>query len=173
MQAHIKIEQHPNPYRRTYHVTSEVLTEVRYGFGEDSYFGSMEKKTNEDILGLVAKLKAIPGIVGGIVKNYEIHLAIGEAFEWVDVGPLALGEIVKALFPEVLGSSIMISNQMVESYCVPPQGFDDDGTRYRYFYPMKRELVPVDFKGGRPILDVESFFDLEKAKKEKNEKEET
>lgn len=172
MQAHIKIVQHPNVHRRAYHVTSELLSgEIRYGFGQDSYYGGAEKKISDEIKKLVDTLKMIPGIIGGTVKNYEIGIAISEAFEWEDIGPLVLGEIVNATFPEVLGGSILISNQLVSTYYVDRVDPGDDGMRYRYFQTMKREVVSVDFKGGRPILDVESFFDLKEAQKKNKENE--
>jgi hypothetical protein len=38
VRPHVKIEQHPNPTRRTYHVTREVMKgEEKYGWGDSAY----------------------------------------------------------------------------------------------------------------------------------------
>lgn len=168
IKAHVKIEQHPNPKIRDFHVTCEVSA-IRgiYGFGENEMMNFGEKSPGDLAETLAKKLMTIPGVTGGNFKRYEVRVDISDAFSWQDVGPLVLGEIVKNLFPETNGATIDISTRIGWSYFVRPSpaydfmGEDDDGHRTRYVDMVNRQAVEVKFGSGRPILDVEHLFGSE------------
>ncbi len=165
VKPHVKVVQHPNPTRRSYHVTREVVEgENKFGFGESAYSSSLsffKKNKPGDLVKLIQeRLQAIPGVIGGHFENYEISVAIGEAFDWSDIGPVVLGEIVNALFPETLGNTIEVSARVGWSYHAKPSSWDmdDDGHRVRYEDTVRREVVEVK---DPQVLDVERFLNAE------------
>ena len=157
---HVKVVQHPNPTRRSFHVTREVTEggSDRCGFG-DHYLDFDKKKPGELAQLLMERLRAIPGVTSARFVPYEISVGIGEAaFDWKSVGPIVLGEIVNALFPETLGNTIEISANVGWSYYVRPSGRswdNDDGHRVRYKDTVDHEVVEVK---DPQVLDVERFF---------------
>lgn len=160
IKPHVKVVQHPNPTRRSFHVTREVTEggAKNCGFG-DFYFELDDKKKPGELAKLLMdRLQAIPGVTSASLKPYEISVGISEAFDWKDVGPIVLGEIVNALFPETLGNTIEISVNVGWSYHVRPSSWDndDDGHRVRYKDMVKREVVEVK---DPQVLDVERFLD--------------
>ncbi|MDO8565179.1 MAG: hypothetical protein Q7R67_00940 [bacterium] len=166
VKPHVKVVQHPNPTRRSFHVTREVTEggSERYGFG-DHYFDIDRKKPGELVKLLADRLRAIPGVTSARFEPYEISVGISEAFDWSDIGPVVLGEIVNVLFPETLGNTIEISANIGWSYYVRPSGHsldDDDGYRVRYKDTAKREVVEVE---DPQILDVERFLNAEAVQK--------
>src|SRR3989344_4808929 len=159
IKPHVKVVQHPNPTRRSFHVTREVTEggAKRCGFG-DHYFDFDRKKPGELAQLLMDRLQAIPGVTSARFEQYEISVGISEAFDWRSIGPIVLGEIVNALFPETLGNTIEISANVGWSYHVRASSWDndDDGHRVRYKDTVKREVVEVK---DPQILDVERFLD--------------
>ncbi len=170
IRPHVKAVQHPNPTRRTFHVTREV-TEGGcdlYGFGD--HFYSMDRKKPGDLVKLlVERLQAIPGVTSAFIKPYEISVGIGEAFDWTSIGPIVVGEIVNALFPETLEGTIEVSAEVGWSYYVRPGSRmwddEDDGHRVKYKDTAKRETVEVK---DPQVLDIERFLNpnaVEQAKR--------
>ena len=149
---HISIEQHPNPEMRTYHVTRQVSKIQRFGFGIDQIISSLDEKEDPGLLGkrLAKALAQIPGVTAGTLKAYEIDVTKGNAFDWSEIGPLVVGQIVKRVFPKCVGGTIEVSttaNYMSGDYC-------------HHQDIAKRCNVPVTFekKERRPRLDVEELF---------------
>lgn len=165
IKAHIKMVQHPNPTRRTYHVVRDVSAVKLYGFGQDNLFSSsFEKKKPGAVAEALAKaLEQIPGVSSGSLSQYEVSVGIGDAFDWADIAPFVVGAIIRHIYPEVDGKTIEISTEVGHSYKVRPSGMggmfgDDDGHRVEYNDITKRYTVPVDLGKGRPTLDVEFLF---------------
>jgi hypothetical protein len=164
--AHIKVVQHPNPNMRTFHVVREVGDiDHMYGFGTDNFYGlSGRKKNPGDYAKILAKrLSELPGVTHGHLKQYDISVGIGEAFNWRDIGPLVLGEIIRSIYPEVDGKTIEISVSIGWGYHVRPRSFgfmndEDDGHRTRYVDTVDHETVPVNL-GIRPRFDIELMLD--------------
>lgn len=169
IKPHVKIVQHPNPTRRSYHITREVMEgDDKYGWGDSAYSRSLSlfsnKKPSQLVETLKDRLSAIPGVTGGHFEDYEVSIGIGEAFDWKDIGPVVLGEIVNAIFPETLSGTIEISAQIGWSYYVRPSGWDpdDDGHRIRYKDVVSREVVEVK---DPQILDVERLLNSDALQK--------
>jgi len=168
IKPHVKVEQHPNPTRRTYHVTREVMEgDEKYGWGDSVYrsFGLFSKsKPSEQVKTLKDRLSSIPGVTGGSIGTYEIDIVIGDAFDWKDVGPTVLGEIVNTVFPETLGGTIEISARIGWSYYVRPSGWDDDddGHCVRYKDVVSREVFEVK---DPQVLDVERLLNADALQK--------
>jgi hypothetical protein len=161
IKAHIKMVQHPNPTRRTYHVVRDVSAVRHYGFGQDNLFSSSfeKKKPGAVAVALAKALEQIPGVDSGSLTQYEISVGIGDAFDWADIAPFVVGAIIKHIFPEVDGKTIEISTNVGHSYQVLPSSWgNDDGHRVKYDDVTKRYTVPVDLGKGRPALDVEFLF---------------
>lgn len=169
LKPHLKAVQHPNPRRRTFHVVREVYQgRHMYGFGkEDSMFSSMDKEDPGDLAKeLIKRLGMIPGVTDGHLKSYEISIGIGDAFNWKEIGPMVLGEIVSAVYPDVVGHTLEVSTEIGWSYWVRPggRGFggmfdgDDDGQRTRYQDMVDRQPIEVNFGAGRPMLDIEHLL---------------
>lgn len=163
VKPHVKVEQHPNPTRRSYHVTREVMEgDERYGWGDSAYhsYGLFsKKKPSKFVTTLKDRLSAIPGVTGGSFSTYDIDIAIGDAFDWKDIGPIVLGEIVNAIFPETLGGTIEISARIGWSYYVRSRRMfddDDDGHRVRYKDVASHEIFEVR---DPQVLDVERLLD--------------
>ncbi|MBY0537958.1 hypothetical protein K2P47_01015 [Patescibacteria group bacterium] len=166
IKAHIKMVQHPNPTRRSYHVVRDVCPVRHYGFGQDNFFSSLDekKKPGAVALALSKALEQIPGVSSGSLSQYEISVGIGDAFDWADISPFVVGAIIKHIFPEVDGKTIEISTNVGHTYRVPPSSFgfgEDDGQRIKYEDVTKRYTVAVDLGNGRPRLDVEFLFSPE------------
>lgn len=173
---HILVVQHPNSAIRSYHVTREI-SQMRgmYGFGPENMFygGAFSKERPGELAESLAKaLETIAGITEGSMKQYEISVHLGEAFDWRDIGPLVLGEIVKQVYPEADGGTLEVSTRLGWGLWVQPGSFglfgeSDDGHRIRYQHMADHEAVPVRFKTGRPILDIEHLLNAEALKKAK------
>lgn len=149
---HISIVQHPNPEMRTYHVTRQASKARRFKFGIDEFVGSSDNTENPGLLGkrLAKALERIPGVTTGTLRAYEIDVTKGNAFDWSEIGPLVVGQIVKRVFPKCVGGTIEVSttaNYVSGDYC-------------RHQDIAKRCNVPVQFgkKEQRPRLDVEELF---------------
>lgn len=160
VKPHVKAVQHPNPTRRTFHVTREVTEGGcdRYGFGD--HFSSFGRKKPGELVKLLAeRLQAIPGVTSARFEPYEISVGIGEAFDWASIGPIVVGEIVNALFPETLGNTIEISAEVGWSYYVRPGSRiwddEDNGHRVKYKDTVKRETIEVK---DPQVLDIERFL---------------
>jgi hypothetical protein len=161
IKAHIKMVQHPNPLRRTYHVVRDVSAVRLYGFGQNNLFlSSFEKKKPGAVAEALAKaLEQITGVSSGSLSQYEVSVGIGDAFNWADVAPFVVGAIIRHIYPEVDGKTIEISTNVGHSYHVTPSDWgDDDGHRVKYNDVTQRFEVPVDLGKGRPALDVEFLF---------------
>lgn len=170
LKPHLKAVQHPNQKRRTFHVVREVYQgRHMYGFGKENTMLSMLDKEEPGELAkeLVKRLETIPGVTDGHFKTYEMSIGIGDAFSWKDIGPLVLGEIVKAVYPDVIGGTLEVSTQIGWSYRVQPRNdglsfsfmsMEDDGHRTRYQDMADHEPVEVDFGSGRPTLDIEHML---------------
>jgi len=160
IKAHIKMVQHPNPTRRSYHVVRDVSTARNYGFGSENWMFNEKKKPGAMAVALGKALEAIPGVVDGYLSQYEISVGIADAFDWADIAPFVVGAIIKHVYPEVDGKTIEISTNVGHSYHVRPSGWSDmdDGHRMKYDDVSKRFEVPVDLGKGRPALDVEFLF---------------
>lgn len=177
---HVKIEQHPNPKRRSYHFACEVSTSKHmYGFGRDSLMVMFdERDPGEESKKLAERLANLPGVTDGHFKQYEVSIGIGDAFSWKDIGPLVLGELVKTFYPDAIGKTLNISSTIGWSYYVRPSshgfmGDDDDGHRIHYQEMTDHEPVEVkevNFGAGRPILDVEHLFGKEALQEAKAKK---
>lgn len=173
LKPHVLVVQHPNSRVREFHFVREVAnTSHMSGFGEDRHYGMMN---NEDV-GEVAKelsrmLLAVPGVVAGNFKRYAVSVTIADAFTWQDIGPLVLGEMIKAIYPEVVGNDVEISARIGWAYYVQSGGYsmfgDDDGHRTRYRDVVKREVVKVEFGASRPSLDIEHMLGDESLQKAK------
>jgi hypothetical protein len=142
VKPHLVAVQHPNPVRRSYHVIREVSEMSHmYGFGRENMFSNVFKENPGAFAeALAQRLGNIPGIVDGHLKQYEISVGIGEAFDWKDVGPLVVGEIVKAVYPEVDGGTLEVSTTV----CYKPVA--------------NRVPVAVNLGSIRPELDIEDLF---------------
>ena len=167
IKPHVKVIQHPNPTRRTIHVTREVVDGAeKFGWG-DSVYRHHKVKPSENALLLRDRLSAVSGVIGGTFGNYELDVAIGDAFDWSEIGPVVLGEIVNTLFPETFGKTIEISVTIGWAYQTRSRRMyddDDDGHRTRYQDMASRVVVEVT---DPQILDLERFLDgaaLQKAK---------
>lgn len=149
---HISIVQHPNPEMRTYHVTRQVSKIKMFGFGVDQMMSLLDDNKDPGLLGkrLAKAFERIPGVTTGTLSAYEIDVTKGNAFDWSEIGPLVVGQIVKRVFPKCVGGTIEVSttiNYMAGEYC-------------RHQDVAKRCNVPVQFgkKERRPRLDVEELF---------------
>lgn len=162
IKAHIKMVQHPNSTRRTYHVVRDVSAVKLYGFGQDNQFSSSFDKKKPGVVAeaLAKALEQIPGVNSGSLSQYEVTVGIGDAFDWADVAPFVVGAIIKHVYPEVDGKTIEISTNVGYSYYdvkLSDWGYDN-GHRVKYDDVTKRYIVPVDLGKGRPTLDVEFLF---------------
>lgn len=149
---HISIEQHPNPEIRTYHVTRQVSKVHRFWFGIDQMMSSLNDNEGPGLLGkrLAKALEQIPGVAAGALDSYNIDITKGNAFDWSEISPLVVGQIVKRVFPKCIGAAIEISttiNYMAGDYC-------------RHQDVAKCCSVPVQFgkEERRPRLDIEELF---------------
>jgi len=151
---HLKIEQHPNPLRRDFHVSREIGKVRLYGFGlENSYSGSLvdEKEPEQLVKELADLLTAIPGVTDGHIDQYSVGIGIGQAFEWEDIGPQVVGVLVAKIFPECIGKSIEISATLSTI----------DASGYGHHFDVAKRIptdVPADISEPNPVLDVESLF---------------
>ena|SRR3989338_1079422 len=178
IKPHLKVVQHPNPKRRSFHITREISScRGMYGFGRESMmFSSLDREDpGEEAKQLAKQLADIPGITDGHFKQYEISVGIGDAFSWKDIGPLVLGAIVKAIYPEVVGETLDISTTIGWSYHVRPSlfgfmGEDDDGHRVHYQDMTDHQPVEVNFGIGRPTLDIEHILGGEALQEAKQKK---
>lgn len=175
LKPHVLVVQHPNSRIREFHFVREVAnTSHMSGFGENSLFGSFHNEDIGERAKLLARmLQAVPGVIAGNLKRYSLSVTIADAFTWQDVGPLVLGEIIKAIHPEVVGYEIEISARIGWNYYAQPSGYpmfgDDDGHRIRYRDVVKREVLKVEFGASRPSLDIEHMLGdqaLQKAKED-------
>jgi len=169
IKPHVKIEQHPNPPYRSYHVTVELASADQHmvHFGHDEMGGSISGMKPKGVTRtLIERLTSIPGVNGGHIRGHEISVNIGQAFRWKDIGPIILGEIVNTVYPEILGKSIEISAELGWTYYTRnmDDGPDDVGQRSR----SMEVLDHMEFEVSDPqVLDVESFLNsdaLQKAK---------
>lgn len=164
--SHIKVVQHPNDRIRTYHLTQQVsMVRGMYCFGDSMIgnYGDEKDKPGKDAQALSKILENLPGVESGYFRKYEISVSIADAFAWKDVGPLVLGEIVKAYYPEAVGQTILISTEVRWSYFTRSRsGFlddDDSGQRTRERGVADRVETKIDFGAGRPRLDIEHLLD--------------
>lgn len=112
-----------------------------YGFGRENMFSNPFKEIPGAFAEALAKrLAEIPGVIDGHLKQYEISVGIGDAFDWRDVGPLVVGEIVKAVYPEVDGGTLEVS------------------TKVCYRDVANRVPVAVNLGDVRPTLDIEDLY---------------
>jgi hypothetical protein len=149
--AHIKIVQHPNPERRTFHVNRDVCNIHRLGFGkkEISCF-AREEKPDSLTACLATALGYIPGVEEGHLQQYEVHVGKGEAFEWADIMPHVVGRIVAKIYPDLIGESIEVTTTM--HYLV------GEYSRERVVakrFPIHIDIDPTD---SHPVIDVEDLF---------------
>ncbi len=177
IKPHIKVVQHPNPKRRSYHFSREVSsTRHMYGFGRESMmFSSRDENPGEEAKVLAKRLADLPGVTDGHFKQYEVSVGIGDAFSWKDIGPLVLGELVKAYYPEAIGQTLDISTTIGWSYHVRPSEFGlfgepDDGHRVHYQDMVDHEPVEVHMGVGRPTLDIEHLLGKEALQEAKTKK---
>ena len=178
IKPHLKVVQHPNPKRRSFHVVREVSTcRDMWGFGrENIMFSSHDNQDpGEDAKKLAMRLADIPGITDGHFKQYEVSVGIGDAFSWKDIGPIVLGEIVKAVYPDVIGGTLDVSTTIGWSYFVRPSsrgfmGEGDDGHRVHYQDMADHQPIEVNFGLGRPLLDIENLLGKEALKEAKQRK---
>ncbi|HEC30793.1 MAG TPA: hypothetical protein ENI66_02145 [Candidatus Yonathbacteria bacterium] len=156
--AHIRIVQHPNPDRRTYHVTRQVSKVHLYKFGVDELSGcSFDEKDPGDLAKKLAKgLERVPGINSGSLNAYEIDVGKGTAFDWEDIGHFIVGQIVKHVFPDCVGETIEISTTL--------HYMEGDYSRKHDY--CKREKVSVKFWSKmRPHVYVEHLFTIQAIRK--------
>lgn len=148
--AHIRIEQHPNPDMRTYHLNRLVSKENMFGFGIEQTMGLLgDKDPGKTGKALAKGLEKVPGVGSGHFGAYEVSITKGSAFDWADVGPFVVGQIVKHLFPDFIGKEIEIST--TQHYLA------GDYSRHQDF--VKHHKVKVKFYAKkRPRVDVEGLF---------------
>lgn len=161
---HVKVVQHPNPTHRSFHMNRDIVdSDEKFGFGTSAYGRHLTKEEKRRTIPPLAKsvldrLQAIPGVTGGHVEMYEVAVEIGEAFDWKDIGPVAFGEIVNAIFPEVFGASIEVSVKVGWSGYGRPDPFDlddDHGFRCGYNETIHRHVVEVR---DPQIVDIEHLI---------------
>lgn len=147
---HIRIEQHPNPDCRSYHVSRLVSNVHLYQFGVDNISSSFDRGNPGGIAKkLATMLKKLPGVSTGSFNSYEVSVMKGTAFDWNEISPFVVGYIVKYLFPECVGKTIDIST--VSNYVV------NDCTRHLDL--ATRAKTPVTFGARkRPHVSVEGLF---------------
>lgn len=177
IKPHLKVVQHPNPKCRCFHLTREILyCRDTYGFGNENLIFSLSKEDPGAEAKLLAKqLADIPGVTHGYLKQYEISVCLGDAFSWKDIGPLVLGTIVKAVYPEVGGGTLDISTTIGWSHYVQPSSFgfighNDDGLRVHYQDMTDHQPVEVNFGIGRPTLDIERMLGSDALREAKRKK---
>lgn len=152
MLAHISIVQHPNLQCRTYNV-NRLLSGKNIRFGVDEILDSFDKQNRDPgslKVNLAKDLDSILGIGKGNVGQYDIHIVKGVAFDWSDIGPLVIAQIIKHLFPKSIGNTIEISTTCHYNF---------GETTIDQRIAIRRQ-VPVSFKRRqrRPRFDIEQLF---------------
>ncbi|MES2668140.1 MAG: hypothetical protein V4644_00385 [Patescibacteria group bacterium] len=172
IRPHILVVQHPNPTHRNFGFITELSSNRNpYGFGS-SHYSNFEKKNPGALAKTITeRLLAIPGVTGGHIDKYEVSVAIGQAFSWEDLGPLVLGQLIKSIYPEVIGSELLISTRVGWVFYVRPSDFgfmgeSDNGHRTRYQDMAKRESIIANLGSGRPSLNIEHLLNVEDAQAE-------
>jgi hypothetical protein len=170
IKPHLKVVRHPNVKCRTFHVVREIcLDRGGHGFGrEDEYIYGRSKEPGDLAKGLAKTLETIPGVASGSLKQYEIRVDIADAFSWEEIGPMVLGEIVKAIYPDVVGNPLLLSVSIGWGYYVAPGrsrmsifSDENDDYRTRYIDTVKRQPIEVDLGKGRPMFNIEHLLNDE------------
>lgn len=78
----IKVETHPNQYRRTFHIKEKVAFKENNMYDDDINLESDKDKLGELGIKLVSRLFAILGVDSVTISKYDIGVGIAKAFDW-------------------------------------------------------------------------------------------
>lgn len=148
--AHIRIEQHSNPEMRTYHANRLVSKQHMYDFGIDGMGNFNEEDPGEMARKLAKALEKVPGVSSGHLSAYEVDVSKGSAFEWDEVSPLVLGQLVKHIFPDFIGKEIQISTTL--------STIDSGGFGQNHNFASRHPVLVKFGAKKRPSIDVEKLF---------------
>lgn len=173
---HITIEQLPNPTVRSYIFRPEIgLTK---GFVEFGKVPPQDKRgLTHEVCELGERLAHIPGVIKVyFLKESEVQIIIADAFSWEDVGPRVLGELIEALFPEVIGKTIYVSTAVIILTCgdheqrpvVHQTGHHKSRNTRRQEMATDQPFEVIHEAINFPILDVEHLLSKEAIEKAKS-----
>lgn len=150
--AHLKIVQHPNSEIRTFHVNRDVCNVLRFGFGKKNIDSIFDHRPDELTARLATALGYIPGVQEGALQQYDISITKGSAFEWADITPYVVGQIVAKVFPDLIGESLEISTSVHYLVGTGYSQYDDIAKRFGV-------MIELDPNDPNPAIDIEFLFD--------------